>query len=320
MSLKPMGMILSAGYGTRLAPLTHYLPKPQLELFGKPIIFHLLDQMKNSGISDVIINLHYMHEKLSKILSNYNGLRLHLLYEKDILGTAGAVKNAVEKLNIKNQDLIVVHGDILCDFDFKKIFEERNFCTLLCSKDQSISGYSGNIETDKNGYITKLGKYYHSAQESFENGFFTGVQLLSKDAVGEIISIKGSSLVQDIYPVWIQEKKQIKALVKKFYYNDLGSVKRLFESNMYYLNQQKNIIHNQKTDTNIIEPVFMLNGIKFGKNCQIGPNVIIGQNCNIEDSAVIRNSVIMSNTKIKEGEILDSVIAISNDCRVKIES
>src|SRR5690606_5130554 len=103
---------LSAGFGLRLRPLTLLRPKPVLEVAGKPIIYFLIKQLENIGIKDIIINLHYEPSEVSRALAGFSfKSRLHFVYEKNILGTAGGLANAINKYHIKSQSMIVIHGD-----------------------------------------------------------------------------------------------------------------------------------------------------------------------------------------------------------------
>jgi NDP-sugar pyrophosphorylase family protein len=235
------GMILAAGLGTRLRPLTYVTPKPQLDLGGKPIIYHLLDHMLRAGIKDVIINLHYLADKLTTCLNDYpNKLRIHTVYEPNILGTAGAVINAINKFNLENKQLLVMHGDIVFDYDIKNVLSQNNFCTLLCVKEKFIEGYEGSVNIDKNGFITRLGAFFNSDKPYESKNFFTGIQLFSPSALKNLANLKAESLVKDVYPQWIEQNLDIKAITGDFYYNDLGDIKRLNQANLIMLEKYAN--------------------------------------------------------------------------------
>lgn len=111
-------MILAAGKGSRLAPLTDTTPKPLLPVMGVPIIFSILDRLKNAGVSDVVINIHHLGEQIETALGNGASMGLSIAYsrEQTLLETGGGIKQALPLL--QDDTFLICNGDIYCDFDF----------------------------------------------------------------------------------------------------------------------------------------------------------------------------------------------------------
>ena len=234
------GMILAAGLGTRLRPLTNTLPKPQIKLGDRPIIYHILDHMYEAKIKDVVVNVHYLADRLVKCLSNYDKpLRIHPIYETKILGTAGGVIHAVKKFELSNKKLLVIHGDIVFDYDLSNLINLNDFANLLCVNNKSIAGYEGIVAIDHNQEITQLGKFFVTAKPYVSKNFFTGIQIFSSKALKLLINMKAESLVKDVYPIWIKQNLGLKGISASFYYNDLGDIKRLKEANLIALKNNK---------------------------------------------------------------------------------
>lgn len=334
MASKPFAMILAAGLGTRLNPLCHHLPKPALELCGKPNIYHQLQMLINAGIEDVAINIHHKPEILTKILDDFNGqINIHILYEKYILGTGGGIKNAINSLNIKDKNLLILQGDIVIDFDLKELFDLNNFCTLVCIKEKTIEGYFSNIGVDQSGNITDLGRYYKSLRPHLMRGFFSGVHLLSPQAVFLVSKNLSSGLVDEIYPQWLNENKSIKGLMIETFYDDLGSPKRLLNTNLNALknsNNFKNInlfsgldkiykhsfIDKSSTvskKVKLIEPFLISKEAYIEDDTTIGPFAVIGSHAFIKKGAHVEKSVIMQKTSIEKNEKILSSIALMNE-------
>lgn len=239
------GMILAAGLGSRLRPLTNILPKPQIKLANRPIIYHILDRMHQAQIKDVIVNVHYLASRLIKCLSDYDKpLRIHPIYETHILGTAGGVINAIKKFELTNKKLLVAHGDIIFDYDLLNIIKLNHFASLLCVKNKSIDGYEGTVAIDKKQEITQLGKFFISSKTYETKNFFTGIQIFSPNALKELITMNAESLVKDVYPIWLKKNIGLKGISADFYYNDLGDIKRLKEANLIAIKNKKQIIEN----------------------------------------------------------------------------
>ena len=115
-------IILSAGKGERLRPLTNDLPKVMLPIANKPILQYHIEQLKKVGITNIAINLHHSPEKIKSYFGDGAKLGIHLTYsyEPELLGTSGAVK----KLNeFFNETFIVVYGDIVSEFNLKELIE-----------------------------------------------------------------------------------------------------------------------------------------------------------------------------------------------------
>lgn len=121
-------LILCAGYGTRLRPLTDKLPKPLLPVRGKPAIFAVMDKLRAAGVDDFLINVHHLPEKFAEIFelppdsfkrgrlakTHYCGSSVRLVFEPQILDTGGAVKNILPFIDT-SKPLVVHNGDIYFD-------------------------------------------------------------------------------------------------------------------------------------------------------------------------------------------------------------
>jgi len=115
-------MILAAGRGERLRPLTDTCPKPLLEVKGKPLIVYHLEALQKAGIQSVVINVSWLSEQIQHTLGDGSqfGLSIVYSYEEEALETAGGI---VRALDLLQDEFIVVNADIFCDYDFKRLIE-----------------------------------------------------------------------------------------------------------------------------------------------------------------------------------------------------
>src|SRR5258708_39580663 len=104
-------MVLAAGLGTRLRPLTYAIPKPMVPVLDRPLMAHVVDLLHRHGIDDVIANLHHLPETIS----DYFGDRLHYRFEEQLLGTAGGGRNSAEFL--ADGTLLLISAAALTDID-----------------------------------------------------------------------------------------------------------------------------------------------------------------------------------------------------------
>jgi N-acetyl-alpha-D-muramate 1-phosphate uridylyltransferase len=104
-------MVLAAGYGTRLKPLTDRMPKPLIPVAGKPMIEYALDKLKAYGIEEVIVNVSHFKEQLTAYLSAFNGLTIKISEEAEPLETGGGLKNALPLLG--SEPFFTINSDII---------------------------------------------------------------------------------------------------------------------------------------------------------------------------------------------------------------
>ena len=126
-------MILAAGYGKRLRPLTDHTPKPLVSIGGKPLIVHHLEKIAQTGIKEVVINLGHLGDKIPEALGNGDTWGLSIQYSEegpDPLETGGGMAKALPLLG--SETFLLVNGDVWCDLDFSSIPRS------LESNDQSI--------------------------------------------------------------------------------------------------------------------------------------------------------------------------------------
>jgi MurNAc alpha-1-phosphate uridylyltransferase len=184
-------IILAAGFGKRLLPLTENQPKPLLEIKGKKLVEYSIDFLRENNITEIIINSHYLHEKISDFI-NKNYSKISISYEKNILDTGGGILNALDFFNEEN--FLVLNSDTVWTRDYypdlnqvKETFangKSQASLMLTTKKNSFDKNLLGDFSLDQNNLITKNSKDY----------IYTGCQLLnpsifSKKNKGDIFSM-----------------------------------------------------------------------------------------------------------------------------------
>ena len=139
-------MILAAGYGRRMNNLTHSIPKPMLKLDNKELLRHNIDFFTNLGCTKIVINTHYLHDKIQNCIEKYySDKNISLCYEPILLNTGGGIKNALSLLG--NNNFIVTNSDILWKEDnsedvikFINNYQEIKTCKLLLATNKNFEG------------------------------------------------------------------------------------------------------------------------------------------------------------------------------------
>ena len=138
-------MILAAGFGTRLKPLTIGPPQTYVSVLNRPLLEHTLNFLSSQGIQDIIVNVHHLPEKIIEYFGDGTdfGVRLQFSREEEILGTAGGLKKAQSFL--EKETFLVLNSDVLADINFDsvlKFHKEKNSClTLVVRQDDEPEKY-----------------------------------------------------------------------------------------------------------------------------------------------------------------------------------
>lgn len=234
-------IILAAGFGTRLMPLTKNTPKPLLPLADKPIIQHNIEWLRKNGIKDIAVNLHHLPEKIKKFLGNGSKFNVYITYsyEKDILGTAGGVKNLEHFA--RGSAFLVYYGDDITNLNIKKLAEfhqKKKGIAAIClhtikgdelkeasiielAKDSRILRF---IEKPDAQTIKRLIKKQKSKNHFYSNA---GIYILEPSILKSVPKGKFSDFAKDIFPKLIKSNKKIYGFpLEKFFWAELGTLEK----------------------------------------------------------------------------------------------
>src|SRR5712664_2167008 len=151
-------MILAAGYGARLWPLTADRTKPALPVLGKPLVGYVAEYLAQQGVEDVIVNLHHRPDSVRAALGDGSqfGVRLRYIHEPVILGTSGALDNAREMIGAET--FVVINGKLITDIDLRAAIETHRrtkaIVTLVLRRNEARERFS-IVETSA-GFVTRF--------------------------------------------------------------------------------------------------------------------------------------------------------------------
>ncbi|MBI2264863.1 MAG: nucleotidyltransferase family protein [Armatimonadetes bacterium] len=173
-------MILAAGFGERLRPLTLATPKPLIPVGGVPNIHRILRLLEANGFRDIVVNLHHLGEKIQESVGDGAafGVRVSYSPEKEILGTGGGIKGAQQLIG--DETFLVINGDILISIALTDVVrfhrEHGGAATLVVRDDPSLDGY-GAIMVDSGGRVRDILRLVDRAPGLLPR-LFTGIQVL----------------------------------------------------------------------------------------------------------------------------------------------
>lgn len=179
-------MILAAGFGTRLKPLTINTPKALVMHEGIPLIEHVLVKLISAGIDEIVINIHHFSEQMEEYFrKNDFGIKLHLSKEKEILGTGGGIKNTRSFLE-DSGSFLVYNADVISGIDIPEMYSShisnKAFVTLAVSKRESSRPLLFNENNNLAGYVTANAVIKNSEESGTTlKKAFCGVHILSSE-------------------------------------------------------------------------------------------------------------------------------------------
>ena len=181
-------MILAAGLGERMRPLTDAIPKPLLEVKGKPLIQYHIEALTKAGINEIVINHARLGNMIEDVIGDGDRFNLKIQYSSegdDPLETAGGIINALPL--IKDQNFIVVNADIYTDFDFSEMGLVANNMAHLVLVDNPKHNPDGDFALNTTKVVNKAHiKHTYSGIASFNKLFFSG-QVQGKMALAPLL-------------------------------------------------------------------------------------------------------------------------------------
>ncbi len=219
-------MILAAGYGTRLKPLTDSIPKALVIHRGKTLLEHQIEKLKDIGISEIVINTHHFSDKIVEFVNrNKFDLKIDVIVEKEILGTGGGVLNASDYL--KSDDFfIVLNVDIDSDFDISEIIEYHKKYKPIATIGIQKRVTKRYLEFNSDLILISRGNENSSKNNLYA---FNGIHIISKDFFSKGFETKYCDII-DIYLELVNRGEKIIGFdLKKTTFKDLGKKENLDE-------------------------------------------------------------------------------------------
>ncbi len=221
--------ILAAGLGTRLRSLGLDLPKVMVPVGGKPLLEHHLALFKRQGIDEIILNLHYLPEKITDYFGDGSAFGVKITYsrEPELLGTAGAVKKMEREL--LDGTFLVFYGDNLVRVDFAPLIEfhrrRRALATVaLFASPEPWTG--GVVETDASGRVIRFVEKPDPKQVS-TNLINAGIYVVEPPVLDMIPTGTLYDFGKDVFPQMLAANQPLYAMKPDAYIWDIGTPERL---------------------------------------------------------------------------------------------
>ncbi len=336
------GMILAAGEGTRLRPLTYSRPKPLVPILTTPIIFNILEWLRRFGVTEVAVNQWYQATLLEQYLKDGApfGCAIRHLKETTPLGTAGAVRAMADFLSETGEPIVVIGGDELIDLDLDAMVRfHKDRCakvTLSLARVDNPSQY-GVVIADADGriraFVEKPARW--SEPTALVN---SGVYLLDPDVLTLIPEGQPYDFGSQLFPKMVQGGHRVYGFYWDGFWVDVGHLETYRLANRAALRRQITLFHSPlkvredgihihptaivEDGAELIPPSAVGEGAVVEKGTRIGPETVIGDRSVVKSGAQLRGTILWSEVTIEQGtRLVDCIVAdrchVSSDFPVR---
>lgn len=229
------GMILAAGHGNRLRPLTDTTPKPLIKIAGKELILYSIELLSAHGIKDIIINTYHLAELVEEYLGDGSKLGVNVSFsrEETLLGTGGGIKKC--EWFLKDEAFVVVNCDIITDADVSALVKHHKnagaHATMVVRDDPFVNVFGGVQVDEESGLVVDIAGQLLPRQLKYNSKptrdmVFTGLQVM-EPMIFEYLPDGASSSTTGAYPQMIKSGRKVAAFEHKGFWADIGSPERL---------------------------------------------------------------------------------------------
>ena len=327
-------MVLAAGLGTRLRPVTYAMPKPMVPVLNRPVMEHIARLLARHGFTETIANLHWFPELIEGHFGDGSELGIELSYsrEEQLLGTAGGVRNAAGFLG---DSFLVVAGDALTDIDFvamrefheshdglatlatKRVADTDQFGVVIAGEDGRIQGFQE--KPDPAEALSDLANtcIYMFRSEVFE--FFP--EPGTSRAAGPDDPPGFADWAMDVFPALLDGDVPFYSHEVGAYWNDIGNLDELRQGNLDALNgavavqaPSPEVADGVRSASpldgvEVSAPALVGAGVELGEGVRIDGPTVVGDGCRIGDGAHLRDAILLEGAEIPPAAMVFGGIA-----------
>lgn len=327
-------MVLAAGLGTRLRPITYAMPKPMVPVLNRPVMEHIVRHLAGHGFSEAIANLHWFPQTIEGHFGDGSDFGLKLSYspEEQLLGTSGGVRNAADFLG---DSFLVISGDALTDIDLgamrafheshdgvatlatKRVTDTTQFGVAITGADGRIQGFQEKPEpAEALSDLANCGIYMFRS-EIFD--FFPEPGTSKAAGPGDPAGF--ADWAMDVFPALMENDVAFYSHEIDAYWNDIGNLDELRGGNLDALNGAVKVepgapevaagvrSASPLADAEIDGTVLIGSGVELGSGVRIQGPAIVGDGCRIGDGAWVRDSILLTGTELAPEAMLIGAIA-----------
>jgi mannose-1-phosphate guanylyltransferase len=313
-------MVLAAGLGTRLRPLTYEITKPMVPVLDRPVMEHIVELLGRHGFNEVVANLHYFPDSIRE----YFGERLQYRFEDELLGTAGGVRGCADFFG--DEPFLVISGDALTDIDLTRFVERHRstggVATLAVKKVADTSEY-GVVLHDKDGRITGF-QEKPAPEEALSDLGNCGIYMFEAKIFDYFPSRPFVDWANDVFPVLLENDVPFHIHELQEYWNDVGSLAELRQGTFDALRGELHLgVEGEEISPGVVVadgrelgpdveaegPVWIGADVSVGAGARLMGPVVLGDGASIGERAQLRESIVFPGSEVAPEAILIGAIA-----------
>ncbi len=303
------GVVLCAGLGTRLRPLTGQVPKPAVPLCQVPLIRYGLGLLAGAGIRRVVVNLHHQPEAMAAAAGAAAaelGLELALSREPVMAGTAGALRQAAPLLS-EAEAVVVLNGDVLFDVDLAAALSAHRatgaLATMALLPMPAGTRYAA-VEIDEAGRVRRIAGKFGPGGDGLTPWHFPGLHLVSPELLALIPALPFEcDLNRDLYPP-LMGRGLVRGLVTHGAWRDLGTPASYLAANLEVAAGRIDLAR-----FGLPAPRRIAGSARIDPGASVGEAVVIGEGCVVPAGARVDRAVLWPGTRLRQGEVVIDAVA-----------
>jgi NDP-sugar pyrophosphorylase family protein len=318
-------MVLAAGKGTRLFPLTGEVPKPMAPVVDTPIIRHIFELLSGHDVAEAHVNVHYLAGALLAAYgeeSRVNGMTVRLSREDELLGTAGGVKRLAQNFD---GTFVVVSGDALTDVnlgEMVRLHKEKGALATIALRRVFDTSEFGVVELDGDGNILGFQEKPNPA-DAISTLANTGIYVFEPRALEFVPEGTFFDFARDVFPRFLEAGEKFVGYQGDFYWSDIGTLEAYRQAQYDVLSGRVRVrVPGEKRGDSLwvgedaqIHPSVDIEGhVLVGKDAVIGRgvtltgDVTVGTDCWVRPGATIKRSILLPGASVGDGAYLEDCI------------
>jgi mannose-1-phosphate guanylyltransferase len=316
-------MVMAAGLGTRLRPLTYGTPKPMVPVANRPVMEHILRLLPRHGFEQVVANLHWFPEVIRERFGDGSGLGIELTYtyEEELLGTAGGVRNVAEFFG--EEPFLVMAADALTDIDLAALRAAHQandgIATLAVKRVSDVSEF-GVVITGSDGRIQGFQEKPDRA-EALSDLANCMIYVLDREIFDYFPEQPVVDFALDVFPALLSNDVPFHVHEIDSYWNDVGSLPEYLQGNLDAVQGAVEVEPSgrllapsgggealERGDPGVGGRVLAAEGCEIGAGVRLDGPLVLGEGCTIGDGAQVRESVVLSGAEVPPGALVASAI------------
>jgi len=327
-------VVMAGGEGTRLRPLTSNQPKPMVPIVGKPCIEHIVELLRDHGLTDVVITLAFLPQAIRSYFGDGSSLGVDIEYsvEESPLGTAGSVRLATQGLRL-DETFLVISGDALCDIDLSALVEfhkDKRAAVTIGLKSVENPLEFGIVVTDEDNRVERFLEK-PSWGQVFSDTINTGIYVIEPEVMRHVPNDRPYDFSKELFPLLLEMGRPIYGYVCDGYWQDIGNLDQYRQANFDALDEKVrlkvpgiklrgDVWIGEGVEIDDVEgvegPAFVGDYCRVAPDASVAPYTVLATGVTLRERARVSRSIIDAGTYVGRSAMIEGAI-LGRNCDVR---